>query len=608
MAHRLLGARLSTAGTTTFRVWAPEHASVDLVVEAAERVPPPRQCRRGAGSSGPSIVPSPTRRAATGRGGVRRCAAGHALPLSPRRPRRPGLSRSRVALPAGGRARPVAGRRSGGVRVDRSSVAAAVARRDSSSTSCTSAPSRPRARSARVIDRLPVAGGPRRHGHRADAGRRLPRRRATGATTAWRCSRRRAATASPDDLRALVDAAHRHGLAVFLDVVYNHLGPDGAYANVFSPHYFTDRASEPVGPRRQPRWPAQPRGARVLHRERAALGRTSTTSTACASTPRTPCRTTARALPRRAHHDACATQPGGRSCFVAEDHRNLAQMLRPAADGRLRARRRLGRRLPPPGARAHRADREGYYARLHRHGRGPRGDAAPGLVLHGPALAVPRTSRAGTDPSATLADSSSSSASRTTIRSATAPTARGCNHEVDAATFRALSALLLLAPQTPLLFMGQEWAASSPFLFFTDHDDGARAQGHRGAARGVRRLRGVRRPGAARGDPRSAGAETFERSRLRLGRAHSASRTRGCAGCISGCCASRRQRRAASRAPPRRRPRARRALADADAAQAAPSRRASISPPIVRLSGAGAVVVPAPGRHGAIVAADHRGC
>ncbi len=33
----------------------------------------------------------------------------------------------------------------------------------------------------------------------------------------------------PDDLRRLVDAAHNHGLAVFQDVVYNHLGPDGNY-------------------------------------------------------------------------------------------------------------------------------------------------------------------------------------------------------------------------------------------------------------------------------------------------------------------------------------------------------------------------------------------
>jgi maltooligosyltrehalose trehalohydrolase len=43
------------------------------------------------------------------------------------------------------------------------------------------------------------------------------------------------------------------------------------------------------------------------------------------------------------------------------------------------------------------------------------------------------------------------------------------HHQVDAAAWRAASALLLLAPETPLLFMGQEWAASSPFLYFTDH-------------------------------------------------------------------------------------------------------------------------------------------
>jgi maltooligosyltrehalose trehalohydrolase len=43
------------------------------------------------------------------------------------------------------------------------------------------------------------------------------------------------------------------------------------------------------------------------------------------------------------------------------------------------------------------------------------------------------------------------------------------HHEIDAASFRALSAVLLFAPETPLLFMGQEWAASTPFLYFTDH-------------------------------------------------------------------------------------------------------------------------------------------
>jgi maltooligosyltrehalose trehalohydrolase len=45
----------------------------------------------------------------------------------------------------------------------------------------------------------------------------------------------------PDDLRRFVDRAHVCGVAVILDVVYNHLGPDGNYLTSFSPDYLTDR-------------------------------------------------------------------------------------------------------------------------------------------------------------------------------------------------------------------------------------------------------------------------------------------------------------------------------------------------------------------------------
>jgi len=47
-----------------------------------------------------------------------------------------------------------------------------------------------------------------------------------------------------DDLKALVDAAHAHGIAVILDVVYNHLGPEGNYVSDFGP-YFTDKYKTP---------------------------------------------------------------------------------------------------------------------------------------------------------------------------------------------------------------------------------------------------------------------------------------------------------------------------------------------------------------------------
>jgi maltooligosyltrehalose trehalohydrolase len=50
----------------------------------------------------------------------------------------------------------------------------------------------------------------------------------------------------PVGLKTLVDACHRHGLAVVLDVVYNHLGPEGNYLGAYGP-YFTDRYRTPWG-------------------------------------------------------------------------------------------------------------------------------------------------------------------------------------------------------------------------------------------------------------------------------------------------------------------------------------------------------------------------
>lgn len=50
----------------------------------------------------------------------------------------------------------------------------------------------------------------------------------------------------PDDLKALIDEAHLRGLMVFLDVVYNHFGPEGNYLGRYAPAFFTD-AQTPWG-------------------------------------------------------------------------------------------------------------------------------------------------------------------------------------------------------------------------------------------------------------------------------------------------------------------------------------------------------------------------
>ena len=51
----------------------------------------------------------------------------------------------------------------------------------------------------------------------------------------------------PEDLKALVDACHARGLAVLLDVVYNHFGPEGNYLPAIAPDFFTERHHTPWG-------------------------------------------------------------------------------------------------------------------------------------------------------------------------------------------------------------------------------------------------------------------------------------------------------------------------------------------------------------------------
>ena len=51
----------------------------------------------------------------------------------------------------------------------------------------------------------------------------------------------------PEDLKRLVQAAHTKGLMIFLDVVYNHFGPEGNYLHLYAPQFFTDRHHTPWG-------------------------------------------------------------------------------------------------------------------------------------------------------------------------------------------------------------------------------------------------------------------------------------------------------------------------------------------------------------------------
>jgi maltooligosyltrehalose trehalohydrolase len=316
---------------------------------------------------------------------------------------------------------------------------------------------------------------------------------------------------TPNDLRALVDAAHAHRLGVCLDVVYNHLGPDGAYANAFSPYYFSNRHPSPWGPGVNLDGPQSGPVRRffienAIHWVREyhvdAL-RLDATHALCDD--------------GEVHFLAELTQEvhaqaGREVVLIAEDHRNLTSLAEPVQAG--------GFGLDAVWAddfhhqvRVHTAgEREGYYVDYS----GTAADVAEtlrqGWFFRGqPSLyfAAPR----GTDPFALALQQFVVCIQNHDQIGNRADGAR-LNHEIDPAVYRAVSTLLLLAPEVPLLFMGQEWAASSPFLYFTDHHEELGREVTAGRRNEFRAFASFRDPEQRAAIPDPQALDTFMRSRL----------------------------------------------------------------------------------------------
>ena len=105
----------------------------------------------------------------------------------------------------------------------------------------------------------------------------------------------------PEELKALVQAAHQAGIMVFLDVVYNHFGPKGNLG-LYAPQFFTDRHHTPWGAAIN--FAADPVRQYFIHN--ALYWLEEYTSTACASTPCTPSSTNRRATSSKTSPPRCA--------------------------------------------------------------------------------------------------------------------------------------------------------------------------------------------------------------------------------------------------------------------------------------------------------------
>jgi maltooligosyltrehalose trehalohydrolase len=319
---------------------------------------------------------------------------------------------------------------------------------------------------------------------------------------------------SPDDLRALVDTAHRLGLSVHLDVVYNHFGPDGAYQSAFSAHYISRRHRSPWGetlnfdgPGSRPVRDYVVENAVRWIREYHLDGlRLDATHAIVDESPR-PIVTEITAAVR-----AAVAPSGRRALVIAEDARNLRRVVEPEAAGGWGADAIWSDDFHHQLRRALAGDADGYFADFTGSTADIAATARQGWFFrgqHAPYFGGPR----GTDPSG-IACARFVFFLQNHDQVGNRAYGDRVHHTVDLAAWRAASALLLLLPETPLLFMGQEWSASTPFLFFTDHHRELGKAVTAGRRREFSRFSAFANPASREAIPDPQDPETLRASRL----------------------------------------------------------------------------------------------
>lgn len=320
---------------------------------------------------------------------------------------------------------------------------------------------------------------------------------------------------TPDDFRRFVDRAHGLGLAVLPDVVFNHLGPEGNVLKDYADDYFSTRhvtewgeALNFDGPNAGPvREFVQANVAYWVDEFHADGLRVDATQALYDEAPE-PSRHIVAAIARSVREAA-----RGRSVLVVgESEPQRAGLLRPAEQGGYGYDMLWSDDFHHTAVVAATGTREGYYGDYH---------GAPqefvsvfkrGWLYQGQ-WNLRQSKRRGSaaldlPPCAFLFylqnhDQIANASLGVRLHELTSP-----------GRYRAVSALLLLAPATPLIFQGQEFASSSAFQYFGDLKPECAEQMWRGRQSFVRQFPSLATPEMQRRVPHPADPETFASSRL----------------------------------------------------------------------------------------------
>jgi maltooligosyltrehalose trehalohydrolase len=316
----------------------------------------------------------------------------------------------------------------------------------------------------------------------------------------------------PDDFRRFVDRAHAEGLAVILDVVYNHVGPDGAYFRSYAPAFFTKRYEndwgeslnfdgKDAGPVRD--FFVANAGYWIDEFHIDGLRLDATDNIQDASPTHVIAELTARARERAG---------GRRTLIVAENERQDVTLVQPAARGGCGVDALWNDDFHHAASVALTGRREAYYTDYFGTPQELISALKRGYLYQGQYYSWQRRRRGS--PTADL--TSDAFVAYIQNHDQVANSANGLRvHQLSSpGRVRAMTAVLLLGPAIPMLFQGQEFGASAPFLFFADHKPDLAESVRSGRRQFLSQFRSIATPEAqARladpGDP-----ATFERCKL----------------------------------------------------------------------------------------------
>jgi maltooligosyltrehalose trehalohydrolase len=314
----------------------------------------------------------------------------------------------------------------------------------------------------------------------------------------------------PDDLRAFVDRAHALGLGVILDVVYNHLGPDGNYLPEFSPDYFTDRHKTDWGQALNFEGPPAAReffltnaGYWIDEFHFDGLRLDATQDIHDASPVHVLSSITSRVR---------EAAPGRRTYVVAENEPQHTRLVRPATRGGYGVDALWNDDYHHAAVVALTGRREAYYSDYQGTAQEFVSCARFGYLYQGQWYYWQKQRRG--EPGLDLPPRTFVAYLENHDQVANTAFGRRLHQLASAARLRALTALTLLGPATPMLFQGQEFASSAPFLYFADHTPELNGSIEKGRKEFLSQFPSVRDPEVLAALPSPTDAESFQRCKI----------------------------------------------------------------------------------------------